>query len=152
MKALTICQPYAHLICLPDDHEDAKRVENRTWATDYHGPLAIHAGKSKGYMVPGDLERYPNMVFGAIIGVAELRGCVRISQSGSAPLVPHWALRNWPWLTAHKHTEGPVCWVLAEVRRLEHPVVCRGSMGLWDVNIDELRLITANLRAQGAMP
>lgn len=31
MKALTIFQPYAHLICLPGDDDRSKRVENRTW-------------------------------------------------------------------------------------------------------------------------
>lgn len=45
MKALTVQQPYAHLIALPDDHPDAKRVENRVWATSYVDPVAIHAGK-----------------------------------------------------------------------------------------------------------
>ena len=45
MKALTICQPYPHLIMLGE-----KPVENRTWATSYRGPLAIHAGKSRQWL------------------------------------------------------------------------------------------------------
>lgn len=31
MKCLTVCQPYASLIMLPDDDDRAKRCENRTW-------------------------------------------------------------------------------------------------------------------------
>ena len=41
MKAITISQPWAHLIVRGE-----KRVENRTWPTEHRGPLAIHAGKS----------------------------------------------------------------------------------------------------------
>ena len=39
MKILTIWQPWAALIA-----SGKKPVENRDWATDYRGPLAIHAG------------------------------------------------------------------------------------------------------------
>ncbi len=38
MKTLTLTQPYASLIAF-----GAKRIETRTWATTYRGPLAIHA-------------------------------------------------------------------------------------------------------------
>lgn len=41
MYALTVKQPWASAIMA-----GLKRVENRTWRTDYRGPLAIHAGSS----------------------------------------------------------------------------------------------------------
>lgn len=54
MKALTICQPYPHLICTPQsdlkDGDVRKRVENRTWGTSHRGPLLIHAGRSKAWL------------------------------------------------------------------------------------------------------
>lgn len=34
LKALTICQPYAHLIAI-----GTKRAENRTWDTAHRGPV-----------------------------------------------------------------------------------------------------------------
>jgi len=40
MKAISIRQPYAHLIL-----EGLKRDEFRSWTTDYRGPLLIHAGQ-----------------------------------------------------------------------------------------------------------
>ena len=40
MKALTLHQPWATLVAI-----GAKRVETRSWATKYRGPLAIHAAK-----------------------------------------------------------------------------------------------------------
>jgi hypothetical protein len=41
VKALTIRQPWASLIAL-----GVKRIETRSWSTQYRGPLAIHAGKA----------------------------------------------------------------------------------------------------------
>lgn len=113
MKALTICQPYAELIA-----RGLKLIENRTWATDYRGPLAIHAGKSRTWLGEDDLEAYPAMSFGAVVAVATLRGCCRLED---LPL----SLRH------HDHALGPWCWILQDVHRVE-PVPYRGAQGLWD--------------------
>lgn len=40
MKALTIKQPWAHLICT-----GVKGVENRTWKSKYRGTILIHSSK-----------------------------------------------------------------------------------------------------------
>jgi activating signal cointegrator 1 len=40
MKALTLTQPWATLVAI-----GAKKIETRSWRTDYRGPLAIHAAK-----------------------------------------------------------------------------------------------------------
>ena len=40
MKALSIMQPWAWLICA--GHKD---IENRSWSTGFRGPVLIHAGK-----------------------------------------------------------------------------------------------------------
>lgn len=42
MKALTLWQPWASLVAL-----GVKRIETRSWSTDYRGPLAIHAGTKR---------------------------------------------------------------------------------------------------------
>lgn len=57
MKALTICQPYASLVMLPESDPRHKRVENRRWATKFRGRLAIHAGKSRNWL---DLDTIPD--------------------------------------------------------------------------------------------
>jgi activating signal cointegrator 1 len=126
-KCLTICQPYAHLIA-----SGVKRVENRTWPTDYRGPLLIHAGKSREWYDADTLAEYglaeSDLAFGAIVAVAELVGCPRLL----AIRRNDYAAR-WPWLNDHDHTEGPVCWVLEGARRLERPIPYRGAQGLFDV-------------------
>lgn len=137
MKALTICQPFAHLICLPDDHPRAKRVENRQWPTSYRGPLLIHAGKSRNWMDRNEEYGIPesDLVFGAIVGVANLADCVKLETrpGWNGGVVPDHAKRRWPWLLQHEHTEGPYCLVLTECRRFEKPIPYRGAQGLFDV-------------------
>lgn len=139
MKAITICQPYADLICLPDGAARAKRVENRTWATNYRGPLLIHAGKSRqwlsgdNYCIPVD-----SMTFGSIIGVCNLVGCIecRGHMSRMDQIFGKEAIERWPWLMTHKHVEGPWCWVLAECRRFAEPIQYTGAQGLFNVPME----------------
>lgn len=119
MKALTVCQPYAELIA-----RGLKPIENRTWPTTYRGPLGIHAGKSRAWMDPGDLEAYPGMEFGAIVAVVDLVDC--LNHDGRARWGRYAALYD------HEHANGPWCWILQNVRRID-AVPCRGSQGLWDV-------------------
>lgn len=122
MKAVTVCQPYAHLIATSE-----KRVENRTWPTRYRGPVLIHAGKSRAWLC-GDSPS-PDMAFGALVAVAQLVDCidVRDIRAGAD------CCDKYPWIYGHKHTEGPWCWVLADVRRFDVPVPWKGALGLFDV-------------------
>jgi hypothetical protein len=120
MKALTVCQPHAHLIAIRE-----KRVENRTWPTSYRGPLLIHAGKSREWLT-GDDPR--GMVFGSVIARATLADCLHINRIRSGQY-----RQQWPWLEEHEHTDGPWCWVLEDVRPLDEPVPARGRLGLWDI-------------------
>jgi hypothetical protein len=99
MKCLTLHQPWASLIV-----EGVKRIETRSWPTNYRGPLAIHAGLSdkamkdvrrgaKGYR--GEDIRFENrcdrafgwsgwgwedtwgaLPLGAVVAVADLVDCV----------------------------------------------------------------------------
>lgn len=99
MKTITLTQPYASLVAI-----GAKRIETRSWATRYRGPLAIHAaaglgpvGGKRGLLdlcgqqpffdalypiVPGH-DRYcdkeaivEHLPLGAIVAVCELVDCV----------------------------------------------------------------------------
>ena len=134
MKALTICQPYPHLICVTRE----KRVENRNWPTRYRGPLLIHAGKSRDWL---DIEylrdeeidytydiKLADMAFGAVIGAATLHDCLHID-----------AIRRgdydaqMPWLKSHEHAEGPWCWVLTNRVLFPQPVPYKGQQGLFDI-------------------
>lgn len=64
MKALTVQQPYASLIASGE-----KWIENRSWHTNYRGPLAIHAAKSSKYIKSKLLAIYPT---GRIVAITNL--------------------------------------------------------------------------------
>jgi len=133
MMALTISQPFASLIASGE-----KWIENRTWYTPYRGPLAIHAGKGTQYLTAKELRQYPS---GCIVAVARLVACVRIGAiqfNDAMPahrkcIVPG-TTKNWSEVARHKHVEGPWCWILEDVVKLETPVPLRGAMGLFSVS------------------
>lgn len=135
MKALTICQPYAHLILLPESDPRWKGVENRNWEMLYRGPLLIHAGKSRQWLDldrGGDRDRtygleLRELAFGAIVGIAEVVGCFHAEHTRGR------ATRQWPWLAEHRHVSGPFCIVLENRRRFAEPIPYRGAQGLFNV-------------------
>lgn len=128
MKAITIQQPYAHLIAIGE-----KRVENRTWPTNHRGLIAIHAGKGKDYLDRVSELRFPDMPFGAVEAVALLVGCVRFENVG------RYAKETGRfWLVEHEHVEGPWCWVLEVVKLVSPPIPYKGSQGLWTLPDKEL--------------
>ncbi|MDP3720792.1 MAG: ASCH domain-containing protein [Acidobacteriota bacterium] len=121
-KALTICQPFPELIL-----RGLKPIENRTWATHYRGELLIHAGLSKEWMEGFDLDEFPGMRFGAVVGIARLSAC--LPKTGTAREDDKWG--PWRKLYRHEHANGPWCWVLENVRKLSEPLEVRGAQGLW---------------------
>jgi hypothetical protein len=83
MKVLSVRQPWAGLIV-----EGVKPVENRTWATRYRGPLAIHAGArwdddgglevARRLLAAEGVPEWPELcgLTGGVIGMVELVDCV----------------------------------------------------------------------------
>ena len=75
--ALSIKQPWAWLIVA--GHKD---VENRTWFTNYRGPVLIHAGKRfdfdpfQQWDWP-EIERPATFDLGGIVGQADIIDCCR---------------------------------------------------------------------------
>ena len=63
MKAITLTQPWATLVAI-----GAKRIETRSWATSYRGPLAIHAAAGLGPV--GGVRGLVNLVGQPIFQVA----------------------------------------------------------------------------------
>jgi hypothetical protein len=112
MKALSIRQPWAHLIA-----NGIKTIENRTWRTDYRGPLLIHAG-ARWYDEPvEDIERRYRITIprelplGGIVGIADLVGILEES--------------NDPYFV------GPFGWVLKNALPLAFRAM-PGQLGLFD--------------------
>lgn len=138
MKALTISQPYASLIA-----DGSKWIENRTWPTNYRGPLAIHAGLGTQYMTKKALQ-LSGLPYGSVVAVAELQSCQKLrtirNMAGIINALTNridGSNRTWEEADEHEHAEGPYCWILGNVRKIE-PIEARGAQGLW-VPSQELR-------------
>lgn len=138
MKAITIHQPYAHLIAgkeLPVGMV-RKRVENRTWSLRYTGPILIHAGKSRQRLNDyAEFRSYP-MEFGKLIGVANLVACLEVQRTEQGVVVP--GKGRFDWIEQHPHTEGPYAFVLEDVRYFEWPMAVIGQQGVWDCKLTEV--------------
>lgn len=157
MKALTICQPYPELILLPSSDPRHKRVENRTWPTNFRGMFYIHAGKSRDWLITDNasgVERdtqyalpVSSMAFGSIVGIARLVDCVRVSEGENGKFVSPKVAEKYPWLLKHKHTEGPWCWILDEITAIG-PWPWKGAQGLWEVDEHELDRVANQILAQ----
>ena len=155
MKAISLWQPWASLIAV-----GAKKYETRSWATDYRGPIAIHAAK-KAYnlkslefaLIPGFIEAVGaafgkgeanNLPLGAVVATAELAGCWRThSREGGGYLIRK------SFLTAGRLETTSVdigetealfgdfsprrfAWELINVVALPEPVPAKGRQGLWN--------------------
>lgn len=133
MKALSLMEPWAWLVAI-----GAKRIETRSWRTNYRGPLAIHAARTlpraarelclepaidrilaqAGYANAAELPR------GAIVAVCELVDCRRIEPQAPLPAEPERSLGDF--------TPGRFAWYLDCPRRLASPIAARGFPGLWE--------------------
>lgn len=137
MKCLTVCQPYAHRLCVIGD----KPVENRGWPTSHRGPLLIHAGKSTQWMQPGDNMKYRGMVFGAIVGMVNVVDCCHVGRITD----------RHARLVGHPDASGPYCWIVRDPRRLTCPIKYRGAQGLFEVPddvIEDEQMVPVKSRAE----
>lgn len=128
MKAISIRQPWASLIMgtVRRPGFGIKNVENRTWSTDYRGPLLIHAAKTFGRAEREDAEimnldptfDYP---LGYLIGLVGLAGC-RMHNSDIDDVLSPW--------------HNPGCYGLylaGPPRPLAEPIPYKGQLGLFEV-------------------
>lgn len=138
MKTISVQQPWAWLIMAA-----LKKVENRSWPTDYRGRLAIHASSqlaikswseilepdgNEPVAVAEEVELADGMILpalvdlplSAILGTVELVDCVRDTD------LP-------PDLQDHSFAGVDCwCWVLRDPRPLDQPFPCKGKLRLWN--------------------
>jgi len=147
MKALTLTQPWATLVAI-----GAKRIETRSWRTDYRGPLAIHAAKGPdktGFVVTTPC--YPilknagleplELPHGFVVATCELAAVYQMPSGLETFDGWHWdgpdgRLYDYELTYQEKMfglwETGRYAWLLADVKRLPEPIPARGSLGLWD--------------------
>jgi len=140
MKALTLWQPWATLVAI-----GAKKIETRSWKTNYRGPLAIHAAKRVNRetlhlcftepffdaLTGAGIRLIAQHVFrgnvlprGAIVATCMLRQVVEITERNAS------GLKDLE-LSFGDFTPGRYAWFLDDVEELPESIPAKGKRGLW---------------------
>lgn len=149
-KAISLWQPWASAIAV-----GAKFIETRSWATDYTGPLLIHAAKrcvqremrdfasdspfiaALAPILPRDLygRLHKYLPFGALVAVCNLVDCVPVEQLDVSRLDdPNWHEGlSWTERDLGDYSPGRFGWVLENVKPFKSPIPYKGAQGLFDV-------------------
>jgi len=159
MRAISLWQPWATAIAI-----GSKRIETRHWATDYTGPIAIHAAKRLnkdelihfgccwnwcgalagiGWQMGLRKQLWELLPFGAIVATATLVDC---KPTGSftqaelyAPRLPDGATSTslqWTERQMGNFELGRYGWVLENVVPTRWPIPFKGRQGFFNVPDD----------------
>jgi tetratricopeptide (TPR) repeat protein len=128
-RALSVHQPWAWSISAGH-----KKTENRTWTTNYRGPVAIHAGNNRERLRLLEEKlgsKFDGKMFpcGVVVGVAELVD-VRPLSSG---------------LEEDPDAVGPYCWLFERPRLLSSPVKAAGKTSLFYLSEEESAQVESSL-------
>lgn len=122
MKALSVKQPWASLICL-----GLKTIETRKWATEYRGKLLIVAAKGDDEAAMVQYEQFlrRNMDYiprGEAICIAELVNCRPMMETDEIAAMC-------------KVYDRAYAWVLLDLIMPITPFRVKGRLGLFDVEV-----------------
>ena len=139
MKAISLWQPWASLMAL-----DEKKIETRSWATHYRGPLAIHAAKKPVVRIFTSLLMalrrvgvydVPDLPLGAIVGVCDLIDCIQMTAFN---------LPDETEVQLGHYEPGRFMWIVENMVSID-PIPFRGWQRIFNVPDDILPDITRNI-------
>lgn len=123
MKVLTIKQPWASLI-----KENIKKIEFRSWKTNYRGVIYIHAGSS---IEKNELPRFSSLNLeyptSRIIAKATLVDCIEITPEVNEKIK---SLNNIAY--GNKDRTG-YAWILENIEPIDNKKEIKGKLGLWNL-------------------
>lgn len=129
MKVLSLTEPYATLI-----KENKKRVETRSWKTNYRGELYIHASLTKSKIAPELLSLIDknNLNYGYIICKCRLVDCIYMTEE----YVNKMKRENYQEYICGEYKEGRYAWILDSIEPLDTPIKAKGQLSIWNYEID----------------
>lgn len=132
MKVLTLIQPWATLVILGE-----KKIETRSWKTNYRGEIAIHAGKKVDKSVfeepyYKDIFKKYNLTPDNIIRSAIIGTCSIIDVKRTEELVGV--------ISERERAFGNYCpdrfgWILDDIKPIQPIRNVKGMLGFWSFDI-----------------
>ena len=130
MRVLSIREPFASLIASGD-----KKIETRSFKTNYRGDLFIHASGKKIDKSIVDNTFINNMIkdrkmqFGKIICRVKLVDCVYMDQEFIN------SIKDTKEYQLVLYKEGRYAWILDNVELIE-PIIAKGRLNIWNYQGD----------------
>lgn len=136
MKVVSIKEPFATLI-----NNGFKKIETRSWKTNYRGELFIHAsGKclakeflTNNYVI--NLVKDMDMNYGNIICKCNLVDCVYMDEN-----FINYIKQNPQEYFVGEYKEGRYAWILDDIEPV-YPIPTKGKLNIWnyDGNYEVIR-------------
>ncbi len=150
MKALTLYQPRASLVALRE-----KKIETRSWATNYRGLLAIHAAQQGDFdlcrqrpfveaLNKHGIVMVNDMPVGSIVAIVNLVDCFKVR--ALRPVKRKGIIVQTAFLEAGNrllevdgnelafgdYTPGRFAWILEDIKPVHPPISAKGHQRLWN--------------------
>jgi len=132
MKVLTIREPFATFI-----KEGIKKVETRSWKTNYRGKLYVHAGISKDWHSKIKERNFDDLIkglefnYGYIVCEVELVDCIYMTKE----YIKNIKNNNYQEYLVGRYEEGRYAWMFDNVRQIDEKISVKGKLGLWNLDI-----------------
>jgi hypothetical protein len=136
MKALSLIQPWASLVALGE-----KKIETRSWRTNYRGELLIHASRKIDtimYREPffsalkNQLIISSELPTGVMIASCKLMGCLKIVRNDGDCAYLEDGSRIWGnEYHFGDYTPGRWAWILEDIKPIK-PIPAKGKLSIWD--------------------
>ena len=132
MKVLSLTEPYATLIRL-----SKKKIETRSFKTNYRGELYIHASSTK---IPKEWKNNKELMnlikdndlnFGYIICKCNLVDCVYMDKE----FLDNIKKDKLEYLVGD-YKLGRYAWILDDIEVLDRPIFAKGKLGIWNYQED----------------
>ena len=128
MKVLSIKEPWASLI-----KDGKKKIETRSWKTNYRGDLYIHASLTK---INKEIKNKKDLMsivgdtkpqYGKILCRCKLIDCIEMTPSFLEKIN-----NNRQEYICGEYLVGRYAWILDNIEPLNIPIQAKGKLGIWN--------------------
>ncbi len=131
MKALSLQEPWATLI-----RAGVKRIETRSWKTNYRGPLLIHASQRPVSANDAHIQALLRLIPGVPTGCGHLLCRCRLADCVYMDAAFLEKMQADPQeLLCGDYREGRYAWLLTDIEPLDPPIPAKGHLGLWNAAV-----------------